>query len=115
MKKCIEIATMILNDAYKKGIADRLDYLAFDDKEIQDVRVRRLLNGLGRFDWDDYNNMWHSFKINSDGIEFVESKKPLKYNRKMKTSIFLERVIMLIIIGLLFWIVCVFIYDFTLN
>ena len=112
MERCIEIATMILNDAYKKGTVDRLDYMTFDDKEIQDVRVRRLLDNLGRFDWDDYNKMWHSFRINSDGIEFVESKKRLKYSRKAKGYILLERLIMLFIVVLILWFLCVFIYDY---
>ena len=82
MDKYIVIATRILNDAYYKGMVYYLDYLNKDiKKDFQHYKVRRLLNRYGYFDWDDYNQMWHTFRINADGIEFVESKKVLTYDK----------------------------------
>ena len=109
-EKSLELATKILKDAYYNGTAYSLDYVSdYSNKEIQDVRVRRLLCKYGRFDWDDYNKMWHSFRINCDGVEFVESKKRLVYNWEITLANILEFVFSCFVLFMIGWFVYVLI------
>lgn len=102
--KYLAIATRILNDAYHDRTVYYLDYLTEDvEKDIQHYKVRKLLSRYGRFEWDDYNKMWHSFRINADGIEFVESKKVLTYDNKICFSDLLAALLVLYVIGMAFW------------
>lgn len=112
-EKIIKLATKILKDAYHKGTVYSLDYWSdYSNKEIQDVRVRRLLCNYGRFDWDNYNRIWHSFRINCDGIEFVESKKELVYKRKITISNILGFVFSCFVLFMIGWFIYVVIGSF---
>lgn len=89
MDKLLKIAETIIKDSYNNGRVYELDYIGqYSHDEMQHVVVRRILNKYGYLDWDDYNNMWHSFKISYDGIELVNSGIEIKRVKSYGYNIF---------------------------
>ena len=104
MDKYIAIATRIINDAYHKRTVYSLEYFnCYTAKDIQHVKVRRLLSKYGYLDWDDYNRMWHSFRINANGVEFVESKEVLAYDKKFRLIDLLSTLFILFVLTMICW------------